>query len=86
MYHRLYVPITTNGQGYRVIRLVVDEKNAVADINPKSVELYDVILKGKSATSFQTPSPKGSIHAHGDTHKISIEAMLHSVKDYYGVP
>lgn len=83
-YHRLYVPVTLDGEGYKVIRLVAEEYrdgNAI-DVDPKSVELYDVIPEDKIARLSAAPT-NGLADLPGLS-RITIREMLSNVNDFYG--
>ncbi|WP_302795036.1 hypothetical protein [Cloacibacillus evryensis] len=83
-YHRLYVPVTLDGEGYKVIRLVAEEYkdgNAI-DVDPKSVELYDVIPEDK--ISRLSAAPTNGLADLPGLSKITIREMLSNVNDFYG--
>ncbi len=85
-YHRLYVPITVDGKDYKTIRLVAEERaDGNISVNPKTVELYDVIPEDKSARLSTAPANDSSklIDLPGIS-RITIREMLSNVNDFYG--
>ena len=99
-YHRLYVPITVDGQTYKVIRLVAEEnKNGDIELDPKTVELYDVIVEDKNARLSASPenrftnlpggarlsaAPDNGLADLPGLSSITIKEMLSGVKDFAG--
>lgn len=100
-YHRLYVPITVDGETYKVIRLVAEEnKNGDIELDPKTVELYDIIVEDKNAQLLASPENR-SADLLGDARlsaapdngladlpglsSITIKEMLSGVKDSAGI-
>lgn len=101
-YHRLYVPISIDKEHYKVIRLVAEErKGGDIEVDPKSIELYDVIPEDKNARlptaseneSVDTPdgarlsaSPASRFTDLPGLSSITIREMLSGVKDNNGTP
>ena len=99
-YHRLYVPITVDGETYKVIRLVAEEnKNGDIELDPRTVELYDVIIEDKNARLSASPenrftdlpggarlsaAPDNGLADLPGLSSITIKEMLSSVKDFAG--
>lgn len=99
-YHRLYVPITVDGETYKVIRLVAEEnKNGDIELDPKTVELYDVIIEDKNARLSASPenrftdlpggarlsaAPDNGLADLPGLSLITIKEMLSGVKDFAG--
>lgn len=100
-YHRLYVPITVDGETYKVIRLVAEEnKNGDIELDPKTVELYDIIVEDKNAQLFASPenrfadlpgdarlsaAPDNGLADLPGLSSITIKEMLSGVKDSAGI-
>ena len=100
-YHRLYVPITVDGETYKVIRLVAEEnKNGDIELDPKTVELYDVIVEDKNARLSASPenrftdlpggarlsaAPDNGLADLPGLSLITIKEMLSGVKDSAGI-
>ena len=100
-YHRLYVPITVDGETYKVIRLVAEEnKNGDIELDPKTVELYDVIVEDKNARLSASPenrftdlpggarlsaAPDNGLADLPGLSSITIKEMLSGVKDSAGI-
>ena len=101
-YHRLYVPITVDGETYKVIRLVAEEnKNGDIVLDPRTVELYDVIIEDKNARLSASPenrftdlpggarlsaTPDNGLADLPGLSLITIKEMLSGVKDNDGTP
>lgn len=85
-YHRLYVPITVNGMDYKTIRLVAEEHaDGSISVDPKAVELYDVIPEDKSARLSTAPANNsGKLIDLPGISQITIREMLNNVNDFYG--
>ena len=100
-YHRLYVPITVDGETYKVIRLVAEEnKNGDIELDPKTVELYDIIVEDKNAQLLASPenrfadlpgdarlsaAPDNGLADLPGLSSITIKEMLSGVKDSAGI-
>lgn len=100
-YHRLYVPITVDGETYKVIRLVAEEnKNVDIELDPKTVELYDIIVEDKNAQLLASPenrfadlpgdarlsaAPDNGLADLPGLSSITIKEMLSDVKDSAGI-
>lgn len=85
-FHRLYVPITTDGKNYRVIRLVAEEKNGEIKVNPKKLICMTLYYEEKSAATVQSPSQIGRNHARSGTLTMSVGEMLTNVNDDASIP
>ncbi len=99
-YHRLYVPITVDGETYKVIRLVAEEnKNGDIELDHRTVELYDVIIEDKNARLSASPenrftdlpggarlsaAPDNGLADLPGLSPITIREMLSGVKDFAG--
>ncbi len=83
-YHRFYVPVKNNNKNYTV-RIVAEEQNGSLQINPRDVNLYDVIIE-KNRIAQQGMSNDLSLWGadNGSLSNISIRDMLSGVKDTDG--
>ena len=76
-YHRLYVPVSLNGNLY-VIRLVVEEDKNNIGLQPKLTELYDIYIDKEGL--LPPPSANGKSNGSSNPSIITVRDMLENVK------
>lgn len=76
-YHRLYVPVSLNGNLY-VIRLVVEEDKNNIGLQPKLTELYDIYIDKEGL--LPPPSANGKSNGSSNPSTITVRDMLENVK------
>ena len=76
-YHRLYVPVSLNGNLY-VIRLVVEEDKNNIGLQPKLTELYDIYIDKEGL--LPPPSANGKSNGSSNPFIITVRDMLENVK------
>ena len=76
-YHRLYVPVSLNGNLY-VIRLVVEEDQNNIGLQPKLTELYDIYIDKEGL--LPPPSANGKSNGSSNPSIITVRDMLENVK------
>lgn len=76
-YHRLYVPVSLNGNLY-VIRLVVEEDKNNIGLQPKLTELYDIYIDKEGL--LPPPSANGKSNGSSNPSVITVRDMLENVK------
>ena len=76
-YHRLYVPVSLNGNLY-VIRLVVEEDKNNIGLQPKLIELYDIYIDKEGL--LPPPSANGKSNGSSNPSIITVRDMLENVK------
>lgn len=76
-YHRLYVPVSLNGDLY-VIRLVVEEDKNNIGLQPKLTELYDIYIDKEGL--LPPPSANGKSNGSSNPSIITVRDMLENVK------
>lgn len=76
-YHRLYIPVSLNGNLY-VIRLVVEEDKNNIGLQPKLTELYDIYIDKEGL--LPPPSANGKSNGSSNPSIITVRDMLENVK------
>lgn len=76
-YHRLYVPVSLNGNLY-VIRLVVEEDKNNIGLQPKLTELYDIYIDKEGL--LPPPSANGKSNGSSNPSIVTVRDMLENVK------
>ena len=76
-YHRLYVPVSLNGNLY-VIRLVVEEDKNNIGLQPKLTELYDIYIDKEGL--LPPSSANGKSNGSSNPSIITVRDMLENVK------
>lgn len=76
-YHRLYVPVSLNGNLY-VIRLVVEENKNNIGLQPKLTELYDIYIDKEGL--LPPSSANGKSNGSSNPSIITVRDMLENVK------
>lgn len=76
-YHRLYVPVSLNGNLY-VIRLVVEENKNNIGLKPKLTELYDIYIDKEGL--LPPSSANGKSNGSSNPSIITVRDMLENVK------
>lgn len=82
-YHRFYVPVSIDSKMY-VVRLVGEETNQGIIFKDKAVDLYDLIIDKKEASSQHTADAVSGLEQEANKTVISIKQMLSGVKDSKG--
>ena len=86
-YHRFYVPETLDGKTFYTIRIVAEGKRKGITVNPKKVDLYEVIIENERARKLHwSLFPKGpnlntSKNATSSSLVVNIRDLLRNVKD-----
>jgi|GEM_PF-4102149 len=84
VFHRLYVPVTVDGKNFYTVRLVAEEKKGNIIFDPKSIQLYDLIIEKEEPPLTAASQKKLTVARDGSW--VSVRDMLRNVNDYSGNP